>query len=64
MVGMIAETISPMILMGGMAVVFAIGLGIAGKVFYVYEDPKIAESPWHLPTFANTSEEATAENQQ
>ncbi|HIC91250.1 MAG TPA: RnfABCDGE type electron transport complex subunit B [Syntrophaceae bacterium] len=43
MVEMLKETVSPMMLMGGMAIVFAIGLGIAARVFYVYVDPKITE---------------------
>lgn len=43
MVQILQETVYPMLVMGGLAVVFAIGLGIAGKVFYVYVDPKIKE---------------------
>lgn len=43
MVEMLKLTISPMMLMGGMAIVFAIGLGIAARAFYVYVDPKITE---------------------
>jgi electron transport complex protein RnfB len=43
MVQILQQTIYPMLVMGSLAVVFAIGLGIAGKVFYVYVDPKIKE---------------------
>ncbi len=32
-----------MIVMGGLAAIFAIGLGIAARVFYVYVDPRIRE---------------------
>jgi len=40
-------TIYPMLVMGGLAIFFAIGLGIAAKVFYVYVDPKVGEGNCH-----------------
>ncbi len=40
---LLGATINPMLLMGGMAAVFAIGLGVAARIFYVYIDPKIKE---------------------
>ena len=42
-------TIYPMLVMGGLAIFFAIGLGIAAKVFYVYVDPKVKEVEGLLP---------------
>ena len=36
-------TIYPVIVMGGLAALFALGLGIAARVFYVYIDPRIGQ---------------------
>jgi Na+-translocating ferredoxin:NAD+ oxidoreductase RNF subunit RnfB len=49
MAEVLKATIYPMLVMGGLAVFFAIGLGIAARVFYVYVDPKIKEVEALLP---------------
>ncbi len=36
-------TIYPVLVMGGLAAIYALGLGIAARIFYVYVDPRIAE---------------------
>jgi len=35
--------IYPVIVMGGLAAIYALGLGIAARIFYVYVDPKIPQ---------------------
>jgi Na+-translocating ferredoxin:NAD+ oxidoreductase RNF subunit RnfB len=42
-------TVYPIMVMGGLAIVFAIGLGIASRVFYVYVDPKVKAVEELLP---------------
>lgn len=45
----LSATIYPVMVMGGMAVVFAAGLAVASKVFYVYVDPRIKDIEALLP---------------
>lgn len=67
MSGLLDAIIPPVMVIGGMAVVFALGLGIAARVFYVYIDPKIKEVEGELAGancggcgFAGCSDCATA----
>ncbi len=43
MVELLKSTIYPVIVLGSMAAIFALGLSIAARVFYVYVDPRIGQ---------------------
>jgi len=45
----LGTTLYPILVMGGLAILFAIGLGVAAKAFYVHVDPRIKQVEELLP---------------